>query len=63
MWNKLGLSFRSAGSVQQFKDLDGMEDEVCECNTFNCILCMFATLLGSDTPSLHLSISIQNTEN
>ncbi len=40
MWNKLDMSFRSAGSAQQFKDfLNGMEDEVCECtcNTFNCI--------------------------
>ncbi len=39
--NKLELSFRSAGSAPQFKDfLNGMEDEVCKCNTINCILCM-----------------------
>ncbi len=36
------MSFKSAGSTQQFKDfLNGMEDEVCECNNLNCILCMF----------------------
>ncbi len=41
MWNKSDMSFRSAGSAQQFKDfLNGMEDEVCECNNFNYILCM-----------------------
>ncbi len=41
IWNKLDLFFRSAGSAQQLKDvLNGMEDEVCECNTFNCILYM-----------------------
>ncbi len=35
------MSLRSAGSDQQFKDfLNGMKDEVCECNTFNCISCM-----------------------
>ncbi len=41
MWNKLNLSFRSAGSAQQFKDpLNGMEERMCECHSFNCILCM-----------------------
>ncbi len=41
MWNKLDMSFKSAGSTQQFKDfLNDMEYEVCECNTLNCILCM-----------------------
>ncbi len=30
MWNRLHLSFRSAGNAQQFKDFwNGMEDEVC----------------------------------
>ncbi len=38
MSNKLDLSFRSANSVQQFKDLlNGMEDEVYECNTHSLI--------------------------
>ncbi len=58
MWNKLDMSFKSAGNAQQFKYvLNGMEDEMCECNTFKLYFVYVATLLGSHVPSSHLSIS------
>ncbi len=45
MWNKLVLSFKNAGSAQKFKYfLNGMEEGVCECNSFKCILCMLQRL-------------------
>ena len=41
MWNKLNLSFKSSGSARKFKGiLYDMEDDACECNSFNCVLCM-----------------------
>ncbi len=57
MYNKLGLSFKSADSAQQCKDfLNGIEDQACECDTFNYFVYV-AVFLGCHAPSSHLSIS------
>ena len=61
MWNKLNLSFRSAGSAQQFTDCsNGMEVEVCECDTLTVfyVCCNVFRIPCAFITSFHFTLTV-----